>query len=150
MPITTEGLDEHEDELDENSERAKKLKEFTFKAAIVLTTNFWPRRWRRQVDLLGKPWPALDDKTKRRKKSARILFDRGILQKSVQIGALGSLTKADEESFTIGTADIRAATHNFGDATRGIPKRTWIGFDRKDLKFLDKGLAEFILKGKTP
>ena len=149
MPIRTEGLDEHEDELEDNSERAKNITPFALKAIIVITTNFWPRRWRRQVDLAGRPWPRLLPETVRRKKSARILFDRGLMFASVQINQ-SSITKANPDGLVIGTNWKQAATHNFGDPDRGIPRRTWIGWDRKDLAFLAEGFLDYIMTGDTP
>jgi len=184
VPIRTEGLDEHEDELEDQKDRAQDLTPMTLKGAIVITTNFWPRRWRKQVDLLGRPWAALQPETIRNKKSARILFDRGRMFKSVQINR-SPITKATEDTIIIGSADIRAATHQFGDRgtqsvpahtrkvrpkgltkkgrkkrkrkvevmahdrVQNIPPRPWIGWDRKDLDFLDKKLLDYILKGKA-
>lgn len=152
MGVKITGLTEHIEELDDAADNAEDLTAFTKKAVVVITTNFWPKRWRRQRDPDGIPWAAWSQDyaaslTRRGKGGNRILRDRGDLLGSV---ATSRVTNGTKTSIIIGTNHPSAATHQFGRPQVNIPQREFLGFSVSDLNFLDNALADFILQGETP
>lgn len=128
--------------------RAKDLKPAMEKVRIYMLTNALPKRWRAQVSHTGAAWKAVEDpKRKEKLGSARILFLKGDMQRSVASGPF-SLTKTDKKSITIGTNMVYAATHQFGDPDRNIPARPWIGFSKFDIKTREEILVRYLLEGK--
>lgn len=81
------------------------------------------QRFRQQAGPDGEPWKPL--KRPRKRGGSKILIDRGILRSFIQ-----ALTT--EDTVEVGTNLIYAATHQFGDARRGIPARPFLGITDED------------------
>jgi len=84
-------------------------------------------RFRDEEDPEGKPWEPLNDKYRRRKKknTDKILVLDGYMRDLLAY-------QADSESMQLGTNRIQGATHQFGDDSRNIPERAFLGFSAED------------------
>lgn len=93
----------------------------------------------------GKAWRALKAKRRRGAKArARILRDTGRLMASTAANnAPGAIRKLTDRSAAIGSNLIYAATHQYGDSSRNIPARPFIGHRKENLVKYDKVFAEF-------
>ena len=96
----------------------------------------------------GRAWPQLKEKTRKRRRKggrgARILQDRGILMASVTAQqASGGVRQLTDTVAAVGSNVKYAATHNYGDPSRNIPARTFIGHRPENLPVYDDVFAEF-------
>jgi phage virion morphogenesis protein len=84
-------------------------------------------RWERQIDPDGNPWAALDPKTLRYKKKNKdkILVLEGYMRDTLAYNTTSF-------SLELGTNLIQGATHQFGDETRNIPARPFLGITEED------------------
>ncbi|OIO58123.1 MAG: phage virion morphogenesis protein, partial [Proteobacteria bacterium CG1_02_64_396] len=83
-------------------------------------------RYDQQVDPEGRPWLDLAESTLRRKPAGLpILVLDGFMRDSFSYTADGS-------GMALGTNKIQAATHQFGDDSRGIPERPFLGVNDED------------------
>jgi len=73
----------------------------------------------------GIEWPDIAAETRKRKKHPKILTESRDLRSSFSYAA-----SADELVF--GTNVLYAATHQFGDPSRNIPARPFLGWDEED------------------
>lgn len=85
------------------------------------------QRFKDQVDPDGLPWEPLAESTResKRKNTDLILIEQGQLMDSLH-------PNSDANSVEFGTNLIYAATHQFGDADRGIPARPFLGVSSED------------------
>lgn len=69
-------------------------------------------------------WEGLSEKTKARRRGSvyKILKDTGSLRQSFDLYGIRGI-KIAGRTFEIGSNKIYAATHHYGDSSRGIPKR---------------------------
>ena len=77
----------------------------------------------------GKPWQQLEAATLKRKKGSGILRESGDLMDSITVVVSG--LKATLESRL-----VYSATHQYGDTSRGIPQREYMGVSQEDEKEL--------------
>jgi len=110
--------------------------------------NATQARFDREIDPAGNPWTPLKPKTKasKRRKGYRdkIMQMRGHLRDHL-------VMQADPDGVEIGTNRIYGATHQFGDASRGIPARPFLGISEDDTQYILDVLAEDlerVLNGK--
>lgn len=98
-------------------------------------------RFTAQRDPGGAPWAPLDPKTKRRKKknADKILTEEGELR--------GTLTySAGASSLVVGSPEKYAATHQFGDASRNIPARPFLGLSAADRERVERIVRDRLAK----
>lgn len=95
-------------------------------------------RFDRAVSPEGVPWPDLDPDYKQHKKKNRdkILVLDGWLR---QLNYAASGTE-----LRIGTDRVYGATHQFGDPSRHIPARPFLGLDDAERKELLDALADWL------
>ena len=84
-------------------------------------------RWARQEDPDGSPWAPLSPRYAARKKKNPdlILVLDGFLRDTLAYNATAS-------GLEFGSNRIYAATHQFGDDSRNIPARPWLGISADD------------------
>ena len=68
-----------------------------------------------------------------------ILQDKGTLRLSINYGY-------DSKGAMVGSNLIYAATHNYGDKERGIPRRRFFWFDAKTLGSMEKAMTDLLQK----
>lgn len=91
-----------------------------------------------EVDLKNKKWEKLSKnykeyKSKNYSSDLPILLLTGYLYNSLVNRGKGNVFIKKPTSFIFGTSAIHATTHQFGDRSRGIPARPFLGF-RKNQK----------------
>jgi len=98
-------------------------------------------RWELEVSPDLEPWAPLSEPYRRRKLARkghdRILELDGFLKDTLSFDAT-------DTDLRFGTNRIYGATHQFGDADRGIPARPFLGLSDDDLAELDDILQEHI------
>lgn len=97
-------------------------------------------RFEAQVSPDGTPWEPLSDEYRARKPKNQdlILVLDGYLS--------GTLAyDASQDSLAFGTPRIYGATHQFGDADRGIPARPWLGLSTDDEQEILEILSDHLL-----
>lgn len=84
-------------------------------------------RFARGVDPDGNQWEPLDPKTQARKKknADKVLIESGDLMGLLHYNA-------SDDALEFGTDRIYGATHQFGDASRNIPARPFLGISSED------------------
>ena len=101
------------------------------------------KRFRDQTGPDGRPWKPLLPQTLARKRKNR---DKILILEGELFGQLRYHATAD--SLAVGSNEIYAATHQFGDSSRNIPARPFLGLDDADrasiLRLLDKHLRDAI------
>lgn len=105
-------------------------------------------RWEQEESPEGEPWAPLSEAYAARKaaqgKPDKILVLDGYLE-------LLHYDATDEELF-FGTSRIYGATHQFGDADRGIPARPFLGLsedDREEVLTIVTGWLEGLIAGTS-
>ena len=89
----------------------------------------------------GTPWAPLDQRTIRRKKknADKILTEEGELR--------GSLAyRAGSDELLVGSPEKYAATHQFGDASRNIPARPFLGLSAADRAEIERIARDHLAK----
>ena len=88
----------------------------------------------------GAPWAPLDPRTIRRKKNAdKILTEHGELR--------GTLTyDAGPHELVVGSPEKYAATHQFGDESRNIPARPFLGLSAADRDKIERIVRDRLAK----
>jgi len=83
-------------------------------------------RWDKQVSPDGEAWRALSPAYKKVKpqNKDKILILYGYL-KNLHY-------QVDNNTLRLGTDEVYGATHQFGDPSRNIPARPWLGISRDD------------------
>ncbi len=76
--------------------------------------------------------------------TARILQDKSNLAKSIQMGQLGNVFKANAKSVTVGTRIIYAAVHQFGYKKKNIPQRQFI-YSPNDIPALQEDVNDIYM-----
>ncbi len=103
--------------------------------------NATQARFDREIDPAGNPWAPLKPETKARKRRNgyrdKIMQMRGHLRDHL-------VMQADPDGVEIGTNRIYGATHQFGDASRGIPARPFLGVSDDDAEAILDILAEHL------
>lgn len=120
----------------------------TFRDIGEYLLNATQARFDREIDPAGNPWAPLKPETKARKRRKdhrdKILQMEGHLRDDLAM-------QADPDGVEIGTNRVYGATHQFGDASRGIPARPFLGISEDDTQYILDVLAEDlerVLKGK--
>ncbi|MEW4983077.1 MAG: phage virion morphogenesis protein [Cycloclasticus sp.] len=84
-------------------------------------------RWDRQESPDGEPWAKLDPKYQARKKknAGKVLVLEGLMRDTLAYNVSASRLE-------LGTNFVQGATHQFGDKSRGIPARPFLGISDED------------------
>ncbi len=90
-------------------------------------------------DPSGAPWPAWSARYAGRRKAGRTL----LMNEDHLLDSITHLM-VDRDSVEVGTNMIYAATHQFGDAERGIPARAYLGISDQNEKDLLRELDEYL------
>lgn len=88
----------------------------------------------------GTPWPVLDDdyaEWKRTVSSGGLLQLRGDLTDSIQYFVNG-------DDLEVGSNLAYAATHNYGDDSRGIPAREYLGLSTGNVDELEEVVVDWL------
>lgn len=96
-------------------------------------------RFERQEAPSGEPWAPLSEEYRRRKRKNR---DRILMLEGYLADMPRYRTTPDELEF--GTNRIYGATHQFGDPSRGIPARPFLGLSDDDEQMVLEILEEFL------
>ena len=88
-------------------------------------------RWDKQESSDGKPWKPLSDsyKNSKRKKKSRGSDKILVLDTFLKSGLSYN---ASHKGLEFGTDKVYGATHQFGDSSRNIPARPFLGISQKD------------------
>jgi phage virion morphogenesis protein len=110
----------------------------------ILLQGIVQRHFRDSQDPDGKTWKELAPATIRRRRnkdkgSIKPLIDTGRLMKSINY-------RVGIDEVAVGTNVIYAATHNFGDPSRNIPERKFIGVSRYDEEQIVARLNRWVLE----
>lgn len=89
-------------------------------------------RFNIQLGADGKPWQPLSEKYQARKKRHQDM----ILVLNEHLANSWRYSATDTE-LQFGTDRVYAATHHFGDPSRGIPSRPIIGIEQNDQSIID-------------
>lgn len=89
------------------------------------------QRFRDQIDPEGNPWEPLSPayQARKTKNPAKILIRDVLLSGTLHYQIAGT-------TLSFGTALIYGATHQFGDPSRGIPARPFLGLGEGDAEVL--------------
>lgn len=107
----------------------------------VRLIQFHHERWDRQVDPEGRRWTPLSPRYQRRKKKHK---DRILVLDELLRDLLHYQAGADRLDF--GTSSLYGATHQFGDPTRNIPARPFLGISGDDEREIQEILAEHLAR----
>ncbi len=95
-------------------------------------------------DPMGKPWPPLQHPRRNSKGHDQILRDKGLLMASVTAGGTGHVETLTTTQLVWGTNLIYAATHQYGDPSRNIPQRQFLGWSPKLVQTVDRIFGQFL------
>lgn len=98
----------------------------------------------------GKDWPDLKEATKKAR-ARKGKWPGKMLQVTGAGGLIGSInyktgSAKGNPSVTWGTSKIYAATHHFGDKSRGIPARPFMVLDDGALKEMEEALRDWLIQ----
>ena len=96
----------------------------------------------------GRPrrWKGLKAETKEAR-AKRGHWPGKILQGGSAGGLKSSITgKADGKRAIVGTNKVYGATHQYGDASRGIPKREFLFLGRDDIEEIEEILLDHFMR----
>lgn len=99
-------------------------------------------RWDAGVDPQGHRWEPLSERYQQQKEKKRP--GKGILVYDEILKNLAS--EVTDDQVIIGTNRIYGATHQFGDETRGIPARPFLGFSEEDIEEASEILGEHLTR----
>lgn len=103
----------------------------------------------------GGSWKQLDKKWLKFKiahgYSPKILEQRGILRRSVtRRNAPFQTLEISDNSLNFGTTVPYGPTHQFGDRSRGIPARPFLGANNADREVMRRIVRDHIMNGWSP
>ncbi len=100
--------------------------------------NSTRERFHTQTAPDGSPWAALSPNTRKKKNQNLILTLNGYLRGTLNY-------QADKDSLRVGTPLIYGATHQFGNPSRNIPARPFLGLSEDDTQYILETMAEWLI-----
>lgn len=114
---------------------------------LLLSTD---EQFERQIDPEGRPWERVSDRYASRKEQRKVTRRAGAVSDSRQVLQLTRDMRrlvryqVDGHELLQGSDRIYAATHQFGDPSRNIPERRWLGLSTDDDEAIEELLVDHL------